>query len=202
MSQLDVNHSKWITPATSMRSLLDLDGEDFVECAYLTILDRAPDDKGLSHYVEHLRNGKSKIDVIRALYGSEEALRNQTRISWLRWGLLRARISRFFLFRMFAIFSGRAAENSSQLLARIAELEQRINELTLAAAQSTGTDSAMSVTDPEQGSQRSSVGHDEKPDLTGKSLLTKRIYAEFAAAIAHRNHGAALEKTPNLIPRS
>jgi len=187
MSQADVNDSKWITPATSMRSLFALDGAEFVECAYLTILDRAPEEKGISHYVEQLRNGKSKIDVIRALYGSEEARRNQKKITWLRWGLFKARISAFSVLRLADAAFCRSSERQSQLLARIAGLEQRINAMTLEAESREQADSAASAKPQDERSELADINRDEKPDFTGKSLITKRIYAEFATAIAQRN---------------
>jgi len=46
--------------------------EKQVRDTYLALLGRAPDDAGLAHYVEHLKQGKSVADIRRELMASEE----------------------------------------------------------------------------------------------------------------------------------
>ncbi len=58
-----------------IKSLMELDGEEFIYEAYKLILKREPDDKGLQTYRDILHNGekRNKYRVIRALGLSQEA---------------------------------------------------------------------------------------------------------------------------------
>ena len=58
--------------ATSLAELLSADGEDFVRLAYLTVLGRRADPEGESYYVDRIRNGRSKIEVLDQLRNSDE----------------------------------------------------------------------------------------------------------------------------------
>lgn len=53
--------------------LLVLDNEAFVEAAYRRVLGRAPDDAGRAHYLDQIRNGKSRAGVLKSLARSTEA---------------------------------------------------------------------------------------------------------------------------------
>jgi hypothetical protein len=103
--------------------------------------------------------------------------------------LFKARISAFSVLRLADAAFCRSSErqSQSQLLARIAGLEQRINAMTLEAESCEQADSAASAKPQDERSELADINRDEKPDLTGKSLITKRIYAEFATAISQRN---------------
>lgn len=54
------------------RSLLALDGLDFIEAAYALALGRAADPSGLRNYLQHLQNGVSKEHILNELQNSEE----------------------------------------------------------------------------------------------------------------------------------
>ena len=57
----------------ALPELLSLSDRDFVESAYRALLRRAPDDSGLTHYLERLRDGRlSKVEVLAALRWSPE----------------------------------------------------------------------------------------------------------------------------------
>lgn len=54
--------------------LLRLDGLEFVNLAYRTVLRRDPDIEGLSSYLAQLRSGANKAQLLRALASSQEAV--------------------------------------------------------------------------------------------------------------------------------
>ncbi len=56
----------------SVDDLLQLEGEFFVEAAYQKILLRKSDPSGLNYYVEKLKNGYSKLNIIKDLRNSSE----------------------------------------------------------------------------------------------------------------------------------
>lgn len=56
-------------------ALLALEGERFVEAAYLRVLGRRPDDEGRRNYAGRLEAGEARADVLCALYASDEARR-------------------------------------------------------------------------------------------------------------------------------
>lgn len=59
--------------AASLDDLIAWDDLDFVRCAYATILGRPPDPEGESHYVEQLRGGCQKLEILWCLRTSSEA---------------------------------------------------------------------------------------------------------------------------------
>lgn len=61
-----------VAPAQSVDELLGHHDSRFVACAYLTLLRRPVDDRGLDIYTRHLRAGMSRAEVIASLVQSEE----------------------------------------------------------------------------------------------------------------------------------
>jgi hypothetical protein len=59
--------------AANIRELLELDGAAFIDCAYKTLLHRAPDPAGFENYLRLLRSGASKMRIVAALHFSTEA---------------------------------------------------------------------------------------------------------------------------------
>lgn len=73
--------------AKDIDQLLKVDGQQFVESAYMTLFHRQADVQGLRHYVPILRRRGGKAEVLRQLVSSEEYARHQTPLpgmtSWL-----------------------------------------------------------------------------------------------------------------------
>ena len=59
-------------PAKSVEQLLKFHDEDFVRCAYLSVLGRPADPSGLAAYLRHVRRGADKKDLLVALATSPE----------------------------------------------------------------------------------------------------------------------------------
>ena len=55
-----------------LRELLALDGEEFVQAAYASLLDREADSQGLENYLAELKAGISKFTIVSRLRGSQE----------------------------------------------------------------------------------------------------------------------------------
>jgi tetratricopeptide (TPR) repeat protein len=62
---------KVVEPRT-VRHLLSMHGEAFLNEAYKALLGREPDTEGKAYYLARLRNGKSKLEVIAQLHNSAE----------------------------------------------------------------------------------------------------------------------------------
>jgi hypothetical protein len=58
--------------ATDINELLALDDLAFIDCAYKTLLKRAPDAVGFHHYLQLLRSGASKTRILSRLFFSAE----------------------------------------------------------------------------------------------------------------------------------
>jgi hypothetical protein len=71
-------------PAESVEQLLSLDDEDFVRCAYLSVLGRPADPSGLAGYVRQVRLGADKKDLVVALATSPEAYKLPTNLQGLK----------------------------------------------------------------------------------------------------------------------
>ena len=65
----------WDGPApqvTDVHDLLELEGVDFVKAAYVTLLGRAVDAEGGANYLKRLRDGWSRMSIVKGLYHSDE----------------------------------------------------------------------------------------------------------------------------------
>lgn len=76
--------------ANSLAELLCFNDLDFVRCAYVTVLGRQPDLPGQEHYVEQIRAGFSKYDVLGRLRMSPEAKHHDPGIAGFDRALKRA----------------------------------------------------------------------------------------------------------------
>ncbi len=65
-----------VQKATSLAELLALDDEVFVQSAYLTLFNRLPDPEGLGNYLEKLRSGVPKRQLVKDLRLSPEGTAN------------------------------------------------------------------------------------------------------------------------------
>jgi FkbM family methyltransferase len=88
-SELYMPISEQITAASSTRvalTLVDLLArydEEFVECAYQTLLGRAPDPEGKSYYLGRLRTGISKMKTVKQLCESPEGKKHSAKLPGL-----------------------------------------------------------------------------------------------------------------------
>lgn len=73
-----------IVTARSIEELLTLSDSRFVQCAYLTLLQRDADDDGLKHHLSKLHNGYDKVQIIVDLATSPEALNLTIHVEGLR----------------------------------------------------------------------------------------------------------------------
>ena len=85
--------STWGQPApTSLSNLLTHDDQDFVALAYRAILGRPADSIGLAHYLDMLRRGVGKLDIVWILRMSDEGRAYKSKLigllpalMYLRW---------------------------------------------------------------------------------------------------------------------
>jgi hypothetical protein len=68
---------------TTVTELLALHDQRFVDCAYETLLDRAPDPEGLAYYLGRLRSGLPKVRVLEQLCRSEEGKEQASKLPGL-----------------------------------------------------------------------------------------------------------------------
>jgi hypothetical protein len=91
--------------ASSLTELLAWHDEDFVRCAYVTLLGRRPDELGEWHYVEQLRQGKARLQILSELRFSTEGQKHDPGIAGLDRALRRAALIRLPLIgKLFGLF--------------------------------------------------------------------------------------------------
>jgi len=78
-------------PARSLSELLALYDSDFVRGAYKTILGRDADMVGFAHFLQQLRCGSAKIDILDGLRRSPEGRRVGYDMPWLDRAIARRR---------------------------------------------------------------------------------------------------------------
>ncbi|MBX3775489.1 FkbM family methyltransferase [Ralstonia insidiosa] len=82
----------------NLANLLLLDGDEFIQGAYLTILGRQPDSIGITYYRERLKGGASRLQVLGQLANSGEG---KSAAGWrerLRWPYFFLKRRQVFLF--------------------------------------------------------------------------------------------------------
>jgi len=77
-----------------LQELLAFSDRQFVEVAYISTLNRRADVEGLETYLEHLRAGMSKAEILAHLKSSEEGLRQDTSIAGLTTRIKLLRLSK------------------------------------------------------------------------------------------------------------
>ncbi|MCA1691774.1 MAG: glycosyltransferase, partial [Actinobacteria bacterium] len=83
---------KWLTAAIPLWSSALFDAvsdlvrqpdQEFCEGLYTFVLQRAPDPDGLRAMASHLANGGDRMDAVRSVAGSDEALRRRVPVDWV-----------------------------------------------------------------------------------------------------------------------
>lgn len=113
--------------AREIEDLLTLNGEAFVLNAYLTVLGRHPDVEGLGYYVDRLKKGKGKLEILRQLRDSKEGGALGARLKRLDGIILRERISRLPLMSWLKPPHETASYKLRTIESQMAELVSLIN---------------------------------------------------------------------------
>lgn len=100
--------------ANSLNELLDWHDVNFIRCAYVTVLGRQPDRNGERNYLDELRAGRSRLDILRQLRRSAEGRKFDPGIAGLDRALRRAAWGRLPVLGWFARFMSRSAEGDSR----------------------------------------------------------------------------------------
>ncbi len=87
--------------ATDIQALLRPEGVDFLRAAYRNLLSRDPDPQGLAHYLEELRRGTPKLEIIARLCSGEEFHEKGITVPGLAKQLRRYRVRRWVVRRLF-----------------------------------------------------------------------------------------------------
>jgi GT2 family glycosyltransferase/glycosyltransferase involved in cell wall biosynthesis len=95
------NQSGSVRPAENLAALLQHVDAKFIECAYLTILNRPADPEGHMVYLTQLRNGTSKIKILDNLQSSAEGKNAKTKLEGLSEAVARYKKSRLPLIGAF-----------------------------------------------------------------------------------------------------
>lgn len=127
MSQI-VKHRPPLETASSITDILQLHHEDFVECAYRTVLKRTADQEGLAHYTNRVLGGHPKIEILCDLYRSAEAKEKGVDLPWLQRAIARHEVRNRPSWRFFRkIWRFGAAR--AELADRLRMIEERVSYL-------------------------------------------------------------------------
>ncbi len=136
------------TAAKTLEELLGHQGGRFVECAYLTLLARAPDSQGFQHRLAQLLDGCAKIQILSEMSASNEAMTAAVNLPGLSAAIARYRFSQTpIIGRLAKLFvrvegnspaerRGRAAEQ--RLITLEAELDERLAQLEKSGIRAAG----------------------------------------------------------------
>lgn len=80
----NLTQASQINAASNLKTLLDYQDGQFIECAYLTILRRPPDSTGFNYYLDRLRKGVPKLYILGQLLNSPEARERGSKLSGLQ----------------------------------------------------------------------------------------------------------------------
>lgn len=118
-----------VRPAQTLEALLQHQDRSFIECAYLTILKRLYDPAGLDYYLQRLRSGIPKIQILGEIYESTEAHSKGSHLPRLRRAITVYKLSRFpwlgVVIRPFLTVEGKTVADT-----RLRSMEQQIFQLS------------------------------------------------------------------------
>ncbi len=69
-----------INAANSFEDLVAYENEEFIYCVYVTLLARRPDIRGFIYYLNRLKKGVEKAEIIYQVYSSKEARKNSVSV--------------------------------------------------------------------------------------------------------------------------
>jgi glycosyltransferase involved in cell wall biosynthesis len=78
---MNSNHDR--VAAMTLKDLMSLDDEFFIQSAYLALLDRASDPEGMHYYLKRIHAGISKIEILAQLRCSKEGRSKSSKIEGL-----------------------------------------------------------------------------------------------------------------------
>lgn len=111
--------------AQNLKTLLQLQNRQFVECAYLALLKRQPDPGGLNYYIGRLQAGVTKLQILAQIMASREAREFGVEIPGLRKAIRKQNmISLPLVGRVLQIFIG---ADTSDAVSTLNELLKRHN---------------------------------------------------------------------------
>lgn len=113
---------KGIQEIKTTDDLLALEGAEFVDAAYRVLLNRAPDQDGLSYYFRRLQKGVGKIEILSQLRSSDEARSSGNALPRLNELILREKWSRVPLF-------GWLTPRAEKLRYKVRAIEHRLSEI-------------------------------------------------------------------------
>ena len=140
--------------ADSLDELLSWADVDFVRCAFVTMVGRQPDPKGERYYLDRLRRGRSKLELLWQLRRSSEGQRHDPGIAGLDRALRRAAWERRPVTgRLVRLFTKGEPDD------RLARLERALtNDMAVIKAAVSGT--VVSTSEPSRGGSRISISAD------------------------------------------
>jgi glycosyltransferase involved in cell wall biosynthesis len=110
---------------SSLNGLLSLNGNEFIENTYLTLLQRKPDGDGLNFYLERLLSGAPKIQILDQILNSPEAKTKSIELPGLRNAIMLYKLAKLplvgYIIRTFI-----NVEGSSSSERRLRRIEQRL----------------------------------------------------------------------------
>ena len=163
--------------------LQTLDGTDFVNATYITLLGRAPDPDGLRNYMAHLQAGKDKASIIAAIARSDEARASRITVPGLA-ELLSEQEARVPWFASFTRRDRRVANQLNRLERGLGRIARQISALeeTLRALENRPDTSGSPITvTPGSDSSLSPVA--------GLSGLERQLFHDLSLAVEQANRG-------------
>lgn len=101
------------TIASTLPELLSYNDQQFVQCAYRTLLGREPDSEGMGYYLNRLRSGFRKIEILAQLKSSSEGKSQASTIPGLETIVAKYRRERYPLIGwIFKVFNNIQGNNS------------------------------------------------------------------------------------------
>lgn len=201
----DVN---MIAQANSIDELLALNDQQFIKCAYRTLLNREPDVEGMNYYLSRFRAGFKKIQIIWQLKNSTEGRSQKVELPGLDIALKKYRQSKLpivgWWVRKFDASEGysgvekklRIIENQIYLLRgesnnRFDKIELMLSKALNIAGQVNNLNATADKSVFEQHfSTPDSMQHHEPDSLKNLSLRAKEIYSKLRTEMSfHINEG-------------
>jgi glycosyltransferase involved in cell wall biosynthesis len=113
---------------TRLSDLMKRHDSEFVRCAYLTLVKREPDEAGMAFYLERLRDGAAKVQILSEMDRSAEARSAGVRVPGLDRAIFYRRLVTLpFIGRLIGWLLDIEGNNTAQV--RLRSIEQQLHAL-------------------------------------------------------------------------
>jgi hypothetical protein len=186
------HHQTTVTKVSSLNELLAYHDQQFIGSAFLTLLGREPDPEGMGYYLDRLRTGISKVQILMQLRLSSEGKTYAAKVEGLDQAIQQYKNGKYwFIGWLFRIINGSESNHPTQC--KIRSIENQIYLLSV------GTNNRFNQLESTLSSLHNLITHRMQPDAMPVALQQQ---ANTVSAHVKQSQTSEPEELQNLSSRA